>query len=278
MVTGSNKGIGFGILETLLTQQNSGQPSLIMTTRDMDRGKAALKSLRDITKRSDIDVEVMQLDLTKQESISRIIKDLERVGPLEVLVNNAGIYPRDNVTEELIETVMDTNYYGPRSMTEQLLDRNLIAPGGKIIFVSSILGRFNSLKPCHPEVYNILRDYEDRNFTMKDFDAIVQRYRREIKDKKLREKWQKHPYYTSKNFLSLYAFKLSREKRILERGIQVYSLDPGYVQTDMTKGVQAAKLTYLQGAKSPCHLIGLPKHIDPDLQGKFFIENLPASL
>jgi NAD(P)-dependent dehydrogenase (short-subunit alcohol dehydrogenase family) len=61
---------------------------------------------------------------------------------------------------------------------------------------------------------------------------------------------------------------LSKEHEVVNRKIQVYSLCPGYVDTDMTshKGV----LTIQQGALTPIFLAELPFEVNDKYQGQFF--------
>ena len=269
LVTGSNKGIGYGILETLMRKQ-AGQYSLIMTAQDLALGEAACKQLK--KKYPGTELNLLELELTKPDTVDDFIKRLKAShGPVDVLVNNAGIYIRGVVTEESISKTMDTNYYGTRRLTQAMLIEDLINPYGKILFMSSILGKFSSLKYSHPEVYAELKEYERSTFTLANLDKIVKRYEKEIRDPVLSKKWQPNPYDTSKNFLSVYSNVLSRTKEVVDREIQVYSLDPGFCDTDMTKGVGAV-LTYLHGAKTPVALINMPFEVDPQLQGGFLLE------
>jgi len=57
---------------------------------------------------------------------------------------------------------------------------------------------------------------------------------------------------------------------VVEKGIQVYGLCPGWVKTDMAG--DKAPLTIQQGAETPVYLVELPFKVQEDLQGKFFYE------
>lgn len=60
----------------------------------------------------------------------------------------------------------------------------------------------------------------------------------------------------SKMGINHFAKVLSKEKEIVERGIQVYALCPGFVKTDMSG--QKGNLNVQQGALTPVFLTELP--------------------
>lgn len=80
--------------------------------------------------------------------------------------------------------------------------------------------------------------------------------------------WPKWTYGVSKIGINHFASVLSREKMVVDKGIQVYALCPGFVNTDMSSG--KGILTIQQGAKTPLFLIDLPFKVNPEYQGKFF--------
>jgi NAD(P)-dependent dehydrogenase (short-subunit alcohol dehydrogenase family) len=67
----------------------------------------------------------------------------DKYGQLDLLVNNAGIAPRERrdileATEEIFDEVLDTNLKGPYFLT-QLAARMMVAQGsGRIVFITSI--------------------------------------------------------------------------------------------------------------------------------------------
>ena len=154
LVTGSNKGIGYGILERIL-QENQGDQSkyhLIMTARDPKAGEEAAQKLRAQYKTNGL--EVMKLDVGNKSSITELVDLITKQGPLDVLINNAGTsFSGPRIDEEVIDVTLGTNYHGAKQLTEALLNHNLIKDGGKIIFVSSMMGRFGNLKELNPPAY-----------------------------------------------------------------------------------------------------------------------------
>ena len=103
---------------------------------------------------------------------------------------------------------MDTNYYGTQRLTEEMLSRNLISRNGKILFMSSILGRLTMIKISHPDVYRSLVIYKRSNFGMGDLAEFVKRFEVESRDPELIKKWHPNPYDTSKCFVAIWAYLL----------------------------------------------------------------------
>uniref|UniRef100_A0A2C9JMU7 Carbonyl reductase n=1 Tax=Biomphalaria glabrata TaxID=6526 RepID=A0A2C9JMU7_BIOGL len=85
-VTGSNKGIGLGLVKALC-QVFEGD--VVLTARDAQRGKAAVDSLS----QEGLHPKFHQLDITDHSSILSLKDYLaENYGGLDILVNNAGVY------------------------------------------------------------------------------------------------------------------------------------------------------------------------------------------
>ena len=68
----------------------------------------------------------------------------DELGPLDVIINNAGIpmrRPADRLTMDEVERVMTVNYFSPVAITLALLPRMLERGSGTIVNVSSLGGR-----------------------------------------------------------------------------------------------------------------------------------------
>ena len=87
----------------------------------------------------------LPLDVTSRESFSRFLDGVERdLGPLDVLVNNAGIAPTGAFAQEsdaVFERVMQVNLGGVALGCKLALERMLPRGCGHIVNVSSMLGR-----------------------------------------------------------------------------------------------------------------------------------------
>ena len=86
VVTGGNRGMGF---ETCRQLARRGY-KVILASRESARGEAAAASLRE---ESGLEVEPFRLDLTRAEDIASLVAHARRrLGRVDVLVNNSGLY------------------------------------------------------------------------------------------------------------------------------------------------------------------------------------------
>ena len=82
-------------------------------------------------------LKVLPLDVTRQESIAGAVKE---AGPIDVLVNNAGVgvlNALEAATIEQIRYVYETNLFGPMMMTKAVLPQMRERKSGVIVNVSS---------------------------------------------------------------------------------------------------------------------------------------------
>ncbi|HET9476103.1 MAG TPA: SDR family oxidoreductase [Dehalococcoidia bacterium] len=132
LVTGANQGIG---KETALALARLGA-TVVMTSRDLAKGEAALA---DVRSRSGGDVELMIADFGSFASIRKLAADFKAKHPrLDVLVNNAGaILLRRSETEDGFETTFGVNHLGYFLLTNLLLDVLKASAPARIVNVSS---------------------------------------------------------------------------------------------------------------------------------------------
>ena len=131
IVTGASRGIGRAIAVELSTTH-----SVVATYRDR---KDAAESLR-----AETGAEIVQCDVASASGREGLIAfTRERLGRLDLLVNNAGMAPRERrdlleITEESFDELIATNLKGPHFLT-QLAARWMQEQGsGRIVFVTSI--------------------------------------------------------------------------------------------------------------------------------------------
>ena len=278
VVTGSNKGIGYGILEYILAQSKQGGPqcSLILTSRDHQNGVEAINKLK--TTYLSADIHQLALDVSSKDSVNQFVQEIKKIGPVDVLFNNAGVIFRvPNIDKGVIDGTMGVNYHGTKYLTESLVDRDLIAHNGKIIFLSSILGKFADLPTRNPEAYSILSKYQDGSLTVDGLEKIIKQFETDMADESKMHLWRDSNYCSSKLYLNIYVYLLSRSPKVAQKHIQVYACFPGWCQTDMTVGSEAP-LTYLQGAETPYFLMTLTDKVDDKYQGQLFKDKAVASL
>lgn len=89
LVTGANSGIGFQTVKTFL--QSPHLYHVYLGSRSLENGKEALQKLQAEASGATNTVELLQIDLSSDESIQKAFEVVERgPGRLDVLINNAG--------------------------------------------------------------------------------------------------------------------------------------------------------------------------------------------
>ena len=88
----------------------------------------------------------IQLDVTDRDSFANFIETIEReVGPIDVLVNNAGIMPAGPFLDEpdsVIDTQIDVNFRGPIIGMRAVLPLMIKRGRGHVVNVASMAGKF----------------------------------------------------------------------------------------------------------------------------------------
>ncbi len=143
VVTGGNKGIGFGICRAL-TEQGV---KTILTARDASKGETAEEQL----KKEGLEVIFHPLDVTDRNSIDSLASFLtNEFGHLDILINNAAIRKDAgmmglDVPVEIVREMMETNLYGPLMLCQALAPLLKKSSAGRIVNVSSGMGSLASM-------------------------------------------------------------------------------------------------------------------------------------
>ena len=91
LITGGNKGIGFAIIQGLLAEGFD----VILAARSLDKAKTAIEQLQSSN------IRAVELDVSDDDSIDAAAQNLgQEIDSLDVLINNAGIYPDQRVTAD----------------------------------------------------------------------------------------------------------------------------------------------------------------------------------
>jgi NAD(P)-dependent dehydrogenase (short-subunit alcohol dehydrogenase family) len=127
LVTGGSDGIGFAIAEAFLREG----AHVMIVGRDADRLRSARKKLGG-------EVEPIQADLGGTAGLDAVVDHVEASGPLDVLVNNAGmavLVPFEDVGPEQYERSFALNVTAVFFLTQRLLPH--LRAGASIINISS---------------------------------------------------------------------------------------------------------------------------------------------
>jgi NAD(P)-dependent dehydrogenase (short-subunit alcohol dehydrogenase family) len=263
LVTGSNKGIGFGILRGLLLKER--EYNLILTARDEERGKTSYQKLVDEFPNKADKIFYHQLEITDNDSINRCFDWIKsKFGKIDILVDNAAVASKgSDFNLDVYNFTFPINVDGTINLTERMIDEDLIKKDGKIVILGSMAGTLARLSEERR------KEFMDENLTLEGLFELSKKFKQAIIDNKVKENgWTETAYGTTKMIINTYARVLSKRKEINERNIGVYVCNPGWVKTDMAG--PRAPLSIEEGVLTPIYLIELPDGIHKDLQGKYF--------
>ena len=263
LITGSNKGIGYGIIEALLKKKSNLR--IILTSRKESLGIKSYNQLLQKYPSSKNGFFYHQLDITKKDSILNLISWIKQeFGKIDYLVNNAGLGTHGNYYDiNIHNAVLEVNVFGTINFTETMIKNDIINKKGKIILVGSMMGNLNYLKSSKLKSdFKKAKTYEELlNLTL----AFKTSYKNKTIDK---DGWCINSYSVSKMVVNTYARVLSLRNEIENNDISVYAAHPGWVKTDMTG--PEAPLTIEQGTVNEIFLLELPDGINKNYQGKYF--------
>ena len=129
LVTGGNRGIGFAIAEEFVAQGYK----VAVTARSGQGPTGALTVRADVTDGASLDAALLEVE--------------QQLGPIEVLVANAGI-TRDTLlmrmTDEEFEEVVNTNLSGVFRVLRRVTKGMIKARFGRVILIGSVVGLLGS--------------------------------------------------------------------------------------------------------------------------------------
>jgi NAD(P)-dependent dehydrogenase (short-subunit alcohol dehydrogenase family) len=140
LVTGTSKGIG---MATALVLGRAGH-----TAHATMRDPQSAPELARTAAEEGLPIRVSAMDVDSDASVAQAVGAIEEAdGPVDVLVNNAGIERRGS-TEEMplsdYRAVMETNFFGALRCIQAVLPRMRERRAGCIINVTSVAGRRRS--------------------------------------------------------------------------------------------------------------------------------------
>jgi NAD(P)-dependent dehydrogenase (short-subunit alcohol dehydrogenase family) len=148
LITGANRGIG---LETARQLARRGF-HVVLAARNEPSGRRAAEAIR----ADGGNATFLALDVSNCGSIRTVAgKYAALADHLDVLVNNAGIYPDKGLTiltlsRDRLEQTFQTNTFGPLEVTQAFLPYLRRAAGARVINVSSGYGQLDGLSATVP--------------------------------------------------------------------------------------------------------------------------------
>ncbi|XP_026757008.2 carbonyl reductase [NADPH] 1-like [Galleria mellonella] len=244
VVTGSNKGIGFEIVKGLC-QKFEGV--VYLTARNEERGRQAVKKLEDLGLRPLFHT----LDVTCEQSIQEFATYIaSRYCGIDVLVNNAGILDFDKSVSsyEDAKKLIDTNFLSLISISKILYP--LLKNNARIINISSDWGLLSNIRK---QIWldTLVKD----NLTVDEILQFVNDFLQAVKNgKTTMVSFAGHygDYKVSKVAMSALTFVQQRQFSEQGTDISINCVHPGFVKSDMTKGM--GDFTPERGARAPLYL------------------------
>ena len=217
----------------------------------------------------------MSLDLLNADSVDKLVEHLtSNKIQLDILVNNAGMAFKGNIiNEQVIKQTTTCNYFNTKRLTLALLTAGVINENGRIINVSSGIGKLAKFKGREGDYYSEFLKYQ--NWDLATLESWEKKFLEEIFDQKLGQKWPNNMYAQSKIFLSIFSNVLARDKICKDKNIWVWAMCPGWCLTGMTRGTNAPR-TPEQGAETVLMLMTIKK--EGDINGHFFTHEQLSSI
>ena len=137
LVTGSSSGIGY---ETALLLARYGFDTFA-TMRNMNKSK----EITEVSKRENLPLRVMQLDVNDDRSVADAINNiLNEKKSIQVVVNNAGYGLMGSVEDSSLDEIkaqFETNFFGAIRVIKEVIPIMRKQRSGTIVNVSSVAGR-----------------------------------------------------------------------------------------------------------------------------------------
>ena len=152
LVTGGTGGMGTAICERLYKDGYTVAANYRNFTTAM-KWREEAKKWRDDHLQMGIDVKIVQGDVTNYQSTAIMIKKIEdEIGPVDVLINNAGISRDATIRKmtyqqwsEVINTNLNSIFICSRLVVNQMIEKKW----GRIICISSVNGHKGSFGTCN---------------------------------------------------------------------------------------------------------------------------------
>lgn len=244
VVTGGNRGIGFEIVKGLCKKFDG---VVYLTARNEERGKEAVKKLE----QEGLNPLFHVLDVTSEESLQQFAKHISsKYAGIDVLVNNAGVLDFDRAVSNYEEAkkLLDTNFTSLLTVSKVLYP--LLTNTARIINITSDWGLLSNVKK-QEWLDKLTKD----DLTVNDILLFVDDFLQAAKNgRNAYVSFAGHygDYKVSKVALSALTFV--QQKQFIKEGkdISVNCVHPGFVKTDMTKGM--GDFSPERGARAPLYL------------------------
>src|ERR1035438_4847257 len=152
LVTGGTGGMGTAICERLYKDGYT----VVANYRDFTKAmkwREDAKRWRDDQMKMGFDMKVVEGDISSFKSAERMMKQItDEIGPVDVLVNNAGITkdaPLYKMTPEMWYDVINTNLNSVFICTRLVIEGMIAKGWGRVVSISSVNGQKGQYGQCN---------------------------------------------------------------------------------------------------------------------------------
>jgi gluconate 5-dehydrogenase len=134
LITGGTHGLGMAMAKGL---GNAGA-ELLINGHSPAKLEAALEEYRN----EGLNAKGFLFDVTKEDQVKGAIADIEKNGPIDILINNAGIIkriPMEDMEVEDFREVIDVDLVGPFIVSKHVGKKMIQRKSGKIINICSMM-------------------------------------------------------------------------------------------------------------------------------------------
>ncbi len=148
VVTGANRGIGLAVCRHLAGQG----VRVLLGSREASKGTKAVAALT----LDGLDTEAVELDVTSDDSVSALRKDIEkRFGGADILINNAGVLLDQGASvfspaPDSFRQTMAVNFYGAMRMCREFIPVMIERGYGRVVNISSGWGALTDMEGFQP--------------------------------------------------------------------------------------------------------------------------------
>ncbi|CAH4023006.1 carbonyl reductase [NADPH] 3-like [Pieris brassicae] len=254
IVTGANKGLGFGIVRELCKRNVE---VVYLTSRDIQRGKDAVTSLE----KEGYKPKLHQLDVTDEDSV-KTFADFVKANHdgLDILINNAGLFDANyyKVSYEDAKKIIDVDVHGIILMQKYFFP--LLRDNGRVINISSDWGHIKNIQNA-----DWVKRLTKKDIKLEDVCAFVDWFLNSIKNNTLKKEDFFENTVMAYRVAKVAVSALTRvQQNEVNRGISINSVNPGYVKTSMSHG--SGDLTVSEASVTP---VFVALDIDQSVKGKF---------
>jgi NAD(P)-dependent dehydrogenase (short-subunit alcohol dehydrogenase family) len=146
LITGGNRGIGFETARQLARRGFN----VVIGSRSEQQAKKAVREIETVGKASPLVV-----DVSDSRSIAAAASKFSAIGQLDVLINNAGIYPDEGmsiltISREQMLATLQTNTLGALETAQAFLPFLKMSSSARVINFSSGYGQLDGLSANVP--------------------------------------------------------------------------------------------------------------------------------